>query len=66
MRREKQTSERDGDEPGCEQAGAAQVHQVLRVALALELEDGVVGRAGWGRCECLGHSPKIGTPAGGA
>jgi hypothetical protein len=39
---------------------------VLRVAFALELENGVVGRAGRARCECLGHSPKIGTPAGGA
>jgi len=39
---------------------------VLRLALALELENGVVGGARAGRRDGLAHSLQIGTPAGGA
>jgi hypothetical protein len=39
---------------------------VLRLALALELENGVVGCAGGSRRDCLGHWTKIGIRAPGA
>ena len=58
-----QGAERNGYEPRCEQAGDVGPRQVLRLALALELENVVVGCASGARRNGLGHSTKIGTEA---
>ena len=62
--RQQQRSEGDRHEPGREQADQARAFEVPGFALALELENRVVGGARGGCGEGLAHPPKIGTPAG--
>ena len=54
MGREQQGAERDDDEAGREEARDTDPRQMLRLAVALQLQNRVVGRAGAGCRNCLG------------